>query len=222
MGRRSGHIAIAVVYGKPSVRKDVAESLSEYGRFDLVAGARSFDAAWKVASRRRPDVMLIDMTLVGAMAIAGAIKSKQPAVKVLMLAGSAGTGDLAAALEVGASGIVLTKELGLGMAAILADVVAGKVYVTPELENKISADIGSGRSPVTPARESLNGLTKRECDILGSVAEGLSTKQIASRLDLTERAVQHGMSSVLDKLGMRSRVEAASAFKRLGLNERRH
>ncbi|MBP7963921.1 MAG: response regulator transcription factor [Caldilineaceae bacterium] len=95
--------------------------------------------------------------------------------------------------------------------AVLA-IHAGNAYVSPQLAGKLLLAI---RTPPQPS--ALDTLTDRERGILGLVAEGLPNKAIAARLDLAEKTVKHHMTSLMRKLGVRSRVEAALVAQRQGL-----
>lgn len=211
-------ISVAVVDDHPMIREGVASVLSRDSRFRIVAQGESGREAVSIACDCKPDVMLIDVHMPGGggIAAAGAIHAKAPSVKTIMLTVSEEESDLVSALEAGASGYVLKGTPGSELIRIVSSVLDGEVYVAPGLAARAILRMRQAPAPQKPKSDQISGLTRRECEILGSAAEGMTNKEIANRLDLSEKTVKHYMTSILDKLGVRNRVEAVLAMKRVG------
>lgn len=211
-------ISVAVVDDHPMIREGVASVLLRDSRFSVVAQGDSGREAVNIASEWKPDVMLIDVHMPGGggIAAAGAIRAKMPSVKTIMLTVSEEETDLVSALEAGASGYVLKGTPGNELVRIVKSVIDGEVYVAPGLAARAILRMKHTAPTEKPKSEPMAGLTKREGEILNSAAEGMTNKEIANRLALSEKTVKHYMTNILDKLGVRNRVEAVLAMKRAG------
>jgi DNA-binding NarL/FixJ family response regulator len=98
------------------------------------------------------------------------------------------------------------------LAELLCNVAAGETYVTPSLSARLLSRLSSAdASPI--AINPVRSLSQREREVLNLVAEGLSNKQIALKLDLHEKTVKHHVSSVLAKLQANNRTEAAMMYR---------
>lgn len=221
MGVAGERISVAVVDDHPMIREGVSSVLSRDSRFSIVAQGESGREAVNIACDCKPDVMLIDVHMPGGggIAAAGAIHAKVPSVKTIMLTVSEEETDLVSALEAGASGYVLKGTPGAELARIVKSVLDGEVYVAPGLAARAILRMRHSPPVEKPKAEPVAGLTKREGEILSSAAEGMTNKEIANRLDLSEKTVKHYMTNILDKLGVRNRVEAVLAMKRASHRE---
>jgi DNA-binding NarL/FixJ family response regulator len=115
------------------------------------------------------------------------------------------------ALRMGAHGYVLKGIDGSALRAIVLSVAAGDSYVSPSLAARILAELRSPGpdSGTVSVGDPLASLTSREEQILSLVAEGRSNKEIARQIGLQEKTVKHHMTSILQKLDVRNRTEAA-------------
>jgi DNA-binding NarL/FixJ family response regulator len=129
-----------------------------------------------------------------------------------MLTVSEDNDDLLAALKAGARGYVLKGVGARELANAVRSVAQGAVYVSPALASGILFEMAR----VPPQQDPMNSLTERERDILNLVAEGLTNREIGERLHLAEKTVKHYMTNVLQKLQVRSRVEAALLAQKHG------
>jgi DNA-binding NarL/FixJ family response regulator len=211
-------ISVAVVDDHPMIREGVASVLSRDGRFLVVAQGESGREAVSIACETKPDVMLIDVHMPdgGGIAAASAIQAKAPSVKTIMLTVSEEESDLVSALEAGASGYVLKGTPGSELIRIVRAVLDGDVYVAPGLAARAILRMREAQPAQKQRSDQISSLTKREGEILGSAAEGMTNKEIANRFDLSEKTVKHYMTNILDKLGVRNRVEAVLVMKRIG------
>ncbi len=123
---------------------------------------------------------------------------------ILMLTVSEREDHLLAALKAGARGYLLKGTSAHGVAHAVRSTAAGEVYVPPALPSTILYELTRDQAP-----DPLSDLTERERHVLELVGEGLTNREIGERLYLAEKTVKHHMTGVLQKLHVRSRVEAA-------------
>ncbi|RUU93365.1 response regulator transcription factor [Mesorhizobium sp. M7A.F.Ca.MR.176.00.0.0] len=202
-----GVIRIAVVEDHPLFREGVTRSLSEIGGFEVVGQGATAQDAERLASTVRPDILLLDISLPGGgLAAAVSILANHPTQKIVMLTVSEANADVANALNAGVRGYVLKGVGSRGLADILRNVAAGETYLTPTLSARLLSDL---RSPANGIADRLRQMTERQTEILRLVAEGLSNKEVARRLNLHEKTIKHHMTRVMSKLSVRNRTEAA-------------
>ncbi|MEO8625328.1 MAG: response regulator transcription factor [Candidatus Limnocylindrales bacterium] len=208
----SDSIRVVVVDDHPMFRAGVVASLIAQPGMEVVAEGASADEARALVERLSPDVCLLDITMPGGgLAAARDITAASPQVKVVMLTVSEDQDDLLAAMKAGASGYVLKGATANDLATVLRNVNAGEVYVAPALA------WGLLREMSRPKSAPLDELSVREREVLELVAAGLSNQEIGDRLSLAEKTIKHYMTSILSKLRVRSRVEAALLAYREGM-----
>lgn len=210
-----GTIRIIVVDDHPFFRQGVTVSLHEQPEFRVVGEGSSADDAIRLASELLPDVALLDLSMPGGgiNALIGVIEAR-PGTKVVVLTVSENDEDVLQALRSGAHGYVLKGVRAAGLCEIIHNVVAGERYVSPALAARILAEMRGGSTPRAeqPAPESFDAietLTPREEQILALVAGGKSNKEVAREIGLQEKTIKHHMTSILQKLQVRNRTEAA-------------
>jgi two-component system nitrate/nitrite response regulator NarL len=199
-------IRILLADDHPLFREGVAHSLSVDPDFEVIAQAGSGEEAVELAHRFHPDIVLLDvsMTGMGGIAAAGKITTDTPGVRIMMLTVSENRENLMAALKAGAHGYVLKGVSAGELRSITRRVAGGEAYVTPAL----AADMLTEFSQPHPI-DSFSELTARETTILQLLSQGLTNREIGERTFLAEKTVKHYMTSILQKLHVRSRTEAA-------------
>ena len=151
-----------------------------------------------------PDVVLMDLVMPGMDGIEATrqIKARWPGIEVVAVTSFADQAKVRAALQAGAAGYLLKDADADQVAAAIRAAAAGQCHLDPAVA-KILAD--SLRAP----RPAIDTLTARERDVLGQIASGATNRQIASRLGISERTARTHVSSILAKLGLASRTQAA-------------
>ncbi|MBI5890281.1 MAG: response regulator transcription factor [Nitrosomonadales bacterium] len=199
-------IRILLADDHPLFREGVAHSLGTEPDFEIVAQAASGEEAVELAHQLHPDIALLDVTMtgMGGIAAAGKIAADTPGVRIMMLTVSENRENLMAALKAGAHGYVLKGVSAGELRAITRRVAGGEAYVTPAL----AADMLTEFSQPHPI-DSFSELTTRETQILQLLSQGLTNREIGERMYLAEKTVKHYMTSILQKLHVRSRTEAA-------------
>jgi len=199
-------IRIAIADDHPLFRDGVVLSLSRNKDFDVVGQAENGQEAIELAKELLPDVLLLDIQMpdTGGILAAEKISSACPLTKIIMLTVSENHGDLMRAFKAGAKGYVLKGVSSRELANVIRSVAAGDIFVSPGLASNILFEM-TQEKPTSPFDE----LTDREREILMLLSEGLTNREIGERLHLAEKTIKHYMSNVLQKLHVRSRVEAA-------------
>jgi DNA-binding NarL/FixJ family response regulator len=190
----------------------VVASLAAQPDVEVVAEGSSAAEALSLVERHSPDVCLLDIAMPGGgLTAARDISAASPQTRVVMLTVSEDEDDLLAAMKAGASGYVLKGAAASELIGVLRSVNAGEVYVAPGLA------WGLLREMSRPKSAPIDELSNREREVLELVAEGLSNQEIGDRLHLAEKTIKHYMTSILGKLRVRSRVEAALLAYREGM-----
>jgi DNA-binding NarL/FixJ family response regulator len=205
-------IRIVVADDHPMFRAGVVTSLAAQPDIEVVGEGASAAEAFRLVEQHSPDVALLDIAMPGGgLAAAREITAASPATRVVMLTVSEDEDDLLAAMKAGASGYVLKGAAASELINVLRTVNAGEVYVAPGLA------WGLLREMSRPKSAPLEELSAREREVLELVAAGLSNQEIGDRLSLAEKTIKHYMTSILSKLRVRSRVEAALLAYREGM-----
>jgi two-component system nitrate/nitrite response regulator NarL len=215
-------IRIAIIDDHPLFREGVTRSLSEIGGFEMVGEGATAQDAERLASTVRPDILLLDISMPGGgLAAVAGILAGHPAQKIVMLTVSEANADVTTALNAGVRGYVLKGIGSRALADILRNVAAGESYLSPTLSARLLSDLQS-QKPTNGIADRLRQLTERQTEILRLVAEGLSNKEVALRLELQEKTVKHHMTGVLSKLNVRNRTEAALMMRESRDRDRNH
>src|SRR5262249_8375618 len=139
------------------------------------------------------------------LAAAATIVREHPSVRIVILTASDCDSDVAAMLQVGVHGYLLKGCTGQEIIRAVQRVYAGDFYVTPSLATRLLSEMPP---PAWEAGDSSEGLSGREEIILAQVSKGLTNKEIARALNLREKTVKHYMTHIMQKLGVRNRLEA--------------
>ncbi|MCC6605730.1 MAG: response regulator transcription factor [Anaerolineae bacterium] len=211
----SDPIRILIADDHPLFREGVAQSLSGVPDFAVVGQAGSGEEAFLLVGSLLPDVLLLDVTMPGdgGIVTAGKVAAAWPVVRIMMLTVSEDQDTLMAALKAGARGYVLKGVTARDLANAVRVVAGGDIYISPALAGGILFELTANKQASDP----MTSLTDREREILQLVAEGLTNREIGERLHLAEKTVKHYMTNVLQKLQVRSRVEAALLAQKHGL-----
>ena len=206
-------IRVVVADDHPMFRAGIVFTFKTANVFDIVGEASTADQAIEAAKTLQPDVLLLDVNMPGSGLMAATEITRQcPNVRVIMLTVAESSDTVNSALEAGASGYVLKGASGTELVRVVQSICGGESYVTPALGAKLLAQIR--QKAAARKADGISDLTAREEEILGQVALGLTNKEIARRLKLSEKTVKHYMTNVMQKLQVRNRVEAAMHLQR--------
>lgn len=202
-------IRVLVADDHPIYRDGLARTLADAGDIAVIGTAGDGEEAAARAQALQPDLVLLDISMPkgGGMGALERIMAMEAPPRVAMITASEDEGDLMQALKGGAIGYVL-KGIGADdLVAVVRDLAAGRTYVSPGLAGRVLTALRA--RPAAVPVDPLSVLSKREEDILALVAQGKSNKEVGRLLDLQEKTVKHYMTSILQKLHLRNRVEAA-------------
>ena len=189
------------------VRQGIRTFLEASGDIEVVGESGSAVEAAARIPALRPDVAILDARLPdgSGIEVCRTVRSVDPTINALILTSYDDDEALFSAIMAGASGYVLKEVKSSDLLSAVRHVAAGKSLIDPALTARVLERV---RNPVTKAPE-LADLTDQEMQLLEYIAEGLTNRQIGERMYLAEKTVKNYVSSLLAKLGMSSRTQAA-------------
>ncbi|HET8745240.1 MAG TPA: response regulator transcription factor [Ramlibacter sp.] len=202
----SDRISIVVVDDHPLFRQGVVAALQQEPDFQVVGETDSGEQALQLARTLMPQVMLLDVSMTGWNGITTAEKVSIacPATAIVMLTVSDDKDRLLAAFKAGARAYVLKGVSAQELARVVRAAAAGEVYVSQSLAGEMLVSLTQGKAP-----DPLQELTSREREILALIGNGFTNRQIGEKIFLSEQTIKHYVTNILQKLQVRSRVEAA-------------
>lgn len=195
------------------VRRGLHDLLDAEGDIEIVGEAGTAREATARIPALRPDVAVLDARLPDGSGIdvCRDVRSVDPSIKALILTSYDDDEALFAAIMAGAAGYVL-KQIGAGdLVDSVRRVAAGQSLIDPQLVARVLERVRNG----PPQHEELASLTDQESKILALIAEGMTNRQIGERLFLAEKTVKNYVSSILAKLGLERRTQAAVLASKL-------
>jgi len=191
------------------VRIGLASLLDRQPGFSVVGEAGSGQEAVRLARQTRPDVVVMDIRMPDGSGIDAcrAILAERPSTQVVMLTSYADSDDLFAAIDAGASGYVLKRVGSTELVDAVRTVAAGGSLLDPAVTKSV-LDRLRNTSRLEEAG-AFADLTEQERRVLAHLADGASNRDIALRMGLAEKTVRNYVSSVLAKLALESRAQAA-------------
>ncbi len=201
---------ILLVDDHPMLRKGVRQLLELEDDLEVVAEACSGEEGLRCANELNPHLVLLDLGMKGmdGLECLQQLKKDQAVTsKVVVYTVSDDGNDVAAALKAGADGYLLKDMEVDKFVEKVREACQGKTVVSESLVGALAENLRSHQP--TEGTEQYSSLTRREKAIIKMIAEGLTNKMIAKRLDIAETTVKVHVKNLLKKMNMRSRVEAA-------------
>ncbi len=194
--------ALAVVLGLESDLKVVGTAHDGAGTIQM-------------AAELQPDVILMDLHMPNGdgMQASAAIKAARPQTKVVMLTSDEDEGALRLALEAGMSGYLTKREAAAQVAQAVRIAAAGEILVPPLMLTRLLRQVQAQQAEAP----SSTGLTRRELQVLGALAQGATSAEIAAQLKMSPNTVRTHVQNILAKLGVHSKLEAVTKALREGL-----
>jgi len=196
------------------VRNGVRALLQETDDIIVTAEAGTVREAVDEADRARPDVVVMDVRLADGSGIEATreIRASHPNTRVVMLTSFADDEALFASIMAGASGYVLKQVRGGELVRAIRTVGKGESLLDPAVTSAVLDRLRKGKRLLED--EKLARLSPQEERILGLVADGKTNREIGDELDLAEKTVKNNVSSILSKLEVARRAEAAAYLAR--------
>jgi DNA-binding NarL/FixJ family response regulator len=204
-----GRLRVLLVDDHEVVRRGIRAMLEADG-CEVVAEAESVAEALDAADRHRPDVVVMDVRLTDGSGIEATreIRARHPQIRVLMLTSFADHEAMFSSIMAGASGYVLKQIRGNDLIEAVRAVGAGRNLLDPTLSGEVLALLRAAGDHTKDER--LSRLSPQEERILELVAAGRTNREIGVELRLAEKTVRNYVSSILNKLGVGRRAQAAA------------
>ena len=206
-----GTIRILLAEDHVVVRQGTRQLLEHEPDFEIVGEAGDGEEAVRLAAQLKPDVVIMDVAMPNLSGIEATkqIKAQLPSVIVLVLTGYDYDEYVFSMLEAGAAGYLLKNVSGDELIRAIRAVYGGEPMMHPTILKKLITRFKTLPTPAGLASaESPQPLSEREMEVLKVAAKGMSNKDIASTLFISERTVQAHMRSIFNKLGVGGRSEA--------------
>lgn len=205
-------IRVAIADDHEIVRRGLRMTILGEADMQLVGEASNGREAVRLAATAQPDVLLLDIQMpeMDGLAAAQQIHAGWPDVRILILTSFDSDAKLYTALQAGVTGYLLKDTSGDGLVAAIRGAAQGIPQLHPEIARKL---MGQMPAPATP----LDALTEREREVLTLLARGNSNREIGGALFLTEATVKGYVSTILSKLYVSDRTQAALLAVRYGL-----
>jgi two-component system, NarL family, response regulator LiaR len=185
----------------------------------VIGTAHNGSEAIHLIPSTKPDLILMDlkMPVMNGVQATKVIREQFPAVRVLVLTTYDTDEWVIDAIRSGASGYLLKDTPGEDLVRAIFDTVKGRSHIDPQVAGKIMSHVANQQSPSFPDQQLLTKLSDREREILQLLGRGLNNVEIAQTLFLTEGTVKNYVSTILSKLGVTDRTQAAVFAVRTGL-----
>ena len=208
-------LRVMIVDDHPLVRSAVARAISG-DDMTVVAEASTAEEALALAPRIAPDILLLDIALPGmsGVELVRELAPRLPATRIVMLTVSSADRDVAEAMRYGAAGY-LTKDVSPeALARALRATQTGELVIPRRRAARLLAKLSRrGIAEALVDDVPMDRLTTRERDVLRLIADGMSDRDIAAALTISRRTVETHVSSILRKLEVRNRAEAARRYR---------
>ncbi len=221
-------IRVLIADDHPHAREGMRTILSADPSFLVVGEASSGEQAIALADELQPELVLMDIHMpgMGGLGAVKAIKSSQPHAKIVIVTVSDEPSHLFEAIKKGAQGYLLKNLNPSAWRDYLRAVALDEAPLNPELALSILREFANRRPPsATGDKDSANdqseGLTPREKELLREVAQGLTNKEVAVSLGLSEHTVKNHLKNILQKLHLDNRVQLTRYAYERGLVEPR-
>ena len=213
-------VRVLVIAGVRLYREGMSFNLANRPGLKVVGSAATRAEALPLITNLRPAVVVLDMAAERSLDLVRAIKEIDALVKIVAFAVEEHEPEIIACAEAGVDGYVSCEGSMDDLTATIAGVTRGELICSPKVAATLLRRVGALANGVRNPHVT-DGLTSRECEVLGLIDEGLSNKEIAVRLRIEVATVKNHVHNLLEKLHVTSRGEAASRLGARALSRRR-
>jgi len=211
---------VLIIDDHPLFREGIKTIISRNGRFEVIDEAGTGREGFEKASRLKPDVVLLDISLPDetGMEVARKIRHHLPHTRIMILSMHSKIDYIVEAFQSGATGYVIKESAAERLAQALESVASGEYFLDSSISHEVIAKLMN--SPVKEAKVSDAGygkLTAREQEIMRMLAEGASKGHIAEQLCISIKTVENHRANIMRKLDIHSAMELVRYAARLGL-----
>jgi len=198
---------VLIIERQELVRQGIEAALAGNDRITLAASTADPKTGFELFKQLRPDVVILGLRFVDFCSIDALPTYFEiaPQAKIVILADNAGDGEIAKALKLGALAFVSKENSTQDLLAAVEAAADGKKYVPKDIADVLTAHYGEDE------------LTPAETNVLQSIVGGMSNKEIAFALDVSENTVKSHIQSIFSKIGVSDRTSAATAAIKRGL-----
>jgi DNA-binding NarL/FixJ family response regulator len=207
-------IRVFVADDHPVVREGLRTFLESRDGIEVVGEAGEGESAVAAIERLHPDVVLMDLVMpgMGGVAAIRRIRERVPGTRVVVLTSFASDDQVIPAVQAGAAGYLLKDVEPSGLEAAIRLVHEGEALLDPQVAGRVMEEVAHP----APGGD-LASLTPRERQVLGLLGRGMSNRELADALVVSEKTVKTHVSNILMKLGVHDRTQAALLAVREGL-----
>ena len=215
----SDAIRVAIADDHPVVRQGLRAFLDSLSDVEVVGEAEDGESAVQLTVTEEPDVLLLDLKMpkLDGVGVISRLRSRGTSTRILVLTSFTAQQEVIPAIQAGADGYLLKDADPSELEQAIRAVHRGDPLLAPEAAAAVMAAV-SGQTPDFPE---LDRLTPREREVLAALGRGLSNRGLAEELFVSEKTIKTHVSSVLMKLGLADRVQAALFAVRVGLADPR-
>jgi two-component system nitrate/nitrite response regulator NarL len=212
---------LVLVDDHPIVLAGLADILRGQANYAIQATGATAEAALRLVLDGRCDMLITELNLPGdVLDTIRQIRAKKPEVKVLIFTASTSAEDCMQALAAGAHGIVLKGSSGTDIHYAIEEVAAGKEFISSSMATRIIREMRAAEQ--RKAVRASVGLNSREDQVVRELLNGSSNKEIANKLNLSDKTVKHYMTQIMQKFNARNRLEVVLEVQRMnGLTDGR-
>jgi DNA-binding NarL/FixJ family response regulator len=204
-------LTVLIVDDHPVVRSGLRVLLDVHDGIEVAGEAADGEEALALAAALEPDVILLDLKLPGldGVAVLTELRARGIGARVLVLTSANDPAQVSRAVQAGASGFLYKDVDPDALIRAIRAVNDGNLLLAPDAAGPLLAAHAARTAPAAQPRGGLNALTLREREVLDQLARGRSNREIARELHVSEKTVKTHVSSVLAKLGVQDRTQAA-------------
>ena len=211
MANIAKEIRVGIIDDHVLLREGLSAVLQRTGRYDIVFEGETANDAVAFVEKHHPDVILLDLGIEGGgLEALRKIKDRNSDVFCVVLTSCDDPLKAMAALSMGAEGYILKGIKSDDLLQALEGILARKTYVSPDFAMRLVSAVNLQKSVEKPKC----ALNHREEQVITAVQHGLTNREVANQLKLSEQTVKFYMSSAMQKLGVRNRVSAVQEYQR--------